>query len=237
MAVRPVRLAQLAILAVMAAALLAGAGAVLGEKKDVAGTKHDVATAGTQACIYCHLPRDAKGELLWATEPNNSGDFAGLKPLCFSCHDGTVATVGRYAFTQGGAEHVSVAGLKGQDCDRCHDPHEAGYGKFIKYAGGAAFCNNCHEEAGPDDHPVDVNVGVLGQAPLDTSWNPQAGDNQGTRLWSEDGSGPGEYVKCLSCHAPHGGLPETKMNTMGVSASHDEFLPLCQNCHYRWGGR
>ncbi len=235
MTLRPVRIAQAAIAVTVAVAILASAGVVLGEKKkDVSGTKHDVATEGTQACVYCHLPRDAEGELLWARDPNTSGEFAGLKPLCFSCHDGTVTAVGGYAFASGGPEHAGVPGLKGQDCDRCHDPHETGYGEFIKYSGGASFCSNCHQEAGPTDHPIDVDVHVLGTSPLDSSWDPDAGDIQGTRLWNAEGSGPGDYVKCLSCHAPHGGLPDTKMNTMGISGSHEEFLPLCQNCHYRW---
>jgi hypothetical protein len=75
---------------------------------------------------------------------------------------------------------------------------------------------------------------VLEQEPLDTTWDPESGDDHGTRLWNVVGTGPGDYVKCLTCHAPHGGVPGTKMNTLGMSTSHDEFLPLCQNCHYRW---
>jgi len=229
---------QVVVVIAVMAAILGSAGIVLAEKKkDVSGTKHDVATPGTQACIYCHLPREQGGELLWASDPHANDEFSGLKPLCYSCHDGTVATIGRYAFTQGYPEHESVPGLKGQDCDRCHDPHETGYGKFIKYDGGADFCNNCHAEAGPSDHPVDVSVSLLGQQPRDTTWDPDSGDSQGTRLWNAAGSGPGDQVKCLTCHAPHGGLPGTKMNTLGVSGSHEEFLPLCQNCHYRWAAR
>jgi predicted CXXCH cytochrome family protein len=229
-----VRLAQAFLLTVVAIAILGGAGLVLAEKrKDVSGTKHDIATPGNEACVSCHIPRETDGELLWASEPYVKEEFSGLKPLCYSCHDGTVATIGRYAFTQGYPEHDSVPGLKGQDCDRCHDPHEEGYGKFVKYSGGAGFCENCHEEAGPDDHPTDVDIHVLGQEPLDTVWDPDAGDDHGTRLFNADGTGPGDYVKCLSCHAPHGGLPETKMNTLGSSTSHDNFLPLCANCHYR----
>lgn len=234
---RPIRMAQLAILLVLATAILTSAGLVLAEKKkDLAGTKHDVASEGNQACVYCHLPRESEGELLWAREPNSEGTFSGLKPLCFSCHDGTVANIRKYAFRDDSPLHETVPGVKGQDCDRCHDPHETGYGKFIKYSGGADFCHNCHEEAGPGDHPIDVDVRVLGHLPLDSTWNPDVGDSQGTRLWNEDGTADGTYVKCLTCHAPHGGLPDTAMNTMGVSASHEEFMPLCQNCHYRWDG-
>lgn len=235
---RGLRVVETGLFVALMIAVLGGAGLVLAEKrKDVSGTRHDVATPGNEACVSCHIPRDSDGELLWAGDPYTRDGFSGLKPLCYSCHDGTVATIGRYAFAQGYPEHDSVPGLKGQDCDRCHDPHEKGYGKFVKYPGGAGFCVNCHEEAGPDDHPVDVDIGTLEEPPVDTTWDPDAGDSHGTRLWNEDGSGPGDKVQCLTCHAPHGGLPETKMNTLGVSAKHGDFLPLCQNCHFPGAGR
>lgn len=233
----PMRAVQGVIVIAVAMAILAGAGLVLADnKKDVSGTKHDVATEGTQACIYCHLPRQADGELLWAREPNSEGTFSGLKPLCFSCHDGTVANIRKYAFRDDSPLHETLPGVKGQDCDRCHDPHETGYGKFIKYPEGAGFCQNCHEEAGAGGHPVDVDVRVLGHLPLDSTWNPDAGDSEGTRLWNETGTEAGNYVKCLSCHAPHGGLPDTSMNTMEVSA-HEELKSMCQNCHYGPAGQ
>lgn len=235
MTMRSLRLAQAAMLVALTVVVLGSAGLVLAEKrKDVSGTRHDLATPGNEACVSCHIPRETDGELLWAGDPYAKEEFSGLKPLCYSCHDGTVATIGRYAFTDGYPEHVGVPGLKGQDCDRCHDPHESGYGKFVKVSGGANFCESCHEDAGPGDHPVDVDIDVLEQEPVDTTWDPGTGDGHGTRLWDEEGAGPGDYVKCLTCHAPHGGVPDTKMNTLGSSTSHDEFLPLCQNCHYRW---
>jgi hypothetical protein len=57
------------------------------------------------------------------------GTFSGLRPLCFSCHDGTVANIRKYAFRDDGPLHLIVQGVKGQDSDRCYDPHETGYGK------------------------------------------------------------------------------------------------------------
>lgn len=234
MSTHGLRLIQAGLVIALAAAVLGGGGLVLAEKrKDVSGTPHDVATPGNESCVSCHIPRESDGELLWAGDPYPREEFSGLKPLCYSCHDGTVATAGRYAFSQGYPEHLSVPGLKGQDCDRCHDPHDKGYGKFVKYSGGAGFCENCHADAGPEDHPTDVDISGLEQEPLDTTWDPDTGDYHGTRLWNESGTGPGNYVQCLTCHAPHGGVPETKMNTLGISTTHDEFLPLCQNCHYR----
>ena len=226
---------QVAAAAILSLAfLMHGSGTILGEDRRISETQHDVAIPGTPVCMYCHIPHATNAEALWASKPNMSGPFSGLRPLCFSCHDGTVTSLGSFAFDLSRPLHLRSPGVVGADCDRCHDPHETGYGDFIRYSGGASFCSNCHQEAGPTDHPIDVDVHVLGTSPLDSSWDPDAGDIQGTRLWNAEGSGPGDYVKCLSCHAPHGGLPDTKMNTMGISGSHEEFLPLCQNCHYRW---
>ena len=92
---------RLAAAIAVAAVLIASAGAVLGKTKEVAGTKHDVSSPGVSPCTYCHVPRDTQGALLWARSPNDVGRFSGLKTLCFSCHDGTVTTVGTYAFDAG----------------------------------------------------------------------------------------------------------------------------------------
>ncbi len=227
---------RLAAAIAVAAVLIASAGAVLGKTKEVAGTKHDVSSPGVSPCTYCHVPRDTQGALLWARSPNDVGRFSGLKTLCFSCHDGTVTTVGTYAFDAGRPQHLTKPGVKGQDCDRCHDPHEAGYGKFVKLPLGANLCQNCHERAGPTNHPVDVNAADAGIVPIDTSWDPYRGDFNGTRLWNIEGTGPGAYVKCLTCHSPHGGQPGTEINTVAFTKSRTSFLPLCQNCHRKQGG-
>jgi predicted CXXCH cytochrome family protein len=228
-------IAAAAVVIAAAILLLVGAEVVLGLMKDVSGTKHDVATPGVSPCLSCHLPRDPEGQTLWASDPNSSGAFSGQKPLCFSCHDGTVTATGSYVFESGSPEHLSSPGLKGQDCDRCHDPHETGYGKFIKLPGGANFCQNCHPRAGPSDHPIDVDSRAAGIQPADSDWDPNVGDFSGTRLWDMEGTGPGNFVKCLSCHSPHGGEPDTLINTLAFESSHESFLTLCQNCHYGWG--
>ena len=217
--------------------LFVASGIVFGAEKKVAGTKHDVATPGTPVCVYCHGQQNPEGETLWAQKPNTTGQFSGLKPLCFSCHDGTVTAVGNYVFDTSRPEHFRNPGIKGQDCDRCHDPHEAGYSKFIKLPGGANFCQNCHAYAGSANHPTDVDARAAGITPADGDWNPYASDFSGTRLWDQQGTGPGSYVKCLTCHSPHGSQPGTAINTIPFSMAQQGALPLCQNCHYNRSDR
>ncbi len=212
------------VLVAMGVVLAARGRVAFGDEKDVTGTKHGVSIPGTSVCVNCHVPHDAGADALWASKPNTSGPFAGLRPLCFSCHDGTVTTVGTFAFDLSRPLHLRSPGVKGADCDRCHDAHGTPYAKFLKLPGGADFCRNCHTKAGPVNHPVDVNARELGIAPVDSSWDPYHGDYSGTRLWNADGTGPGDYVKCLSCHATHGGTPGTQFNTMPT-------VTLCQNCH------
>ena len=218
------------------AVLVLGTNVVLGKNKEVAGTKHDVAAPGVSPCTLCHIPKDPQGDMVWSLPPNNTGLYAGMRPLCFSCHDGTVTAVGAYVFDPTTPTHKSNPGLKGEDCDRCHDPHETGYGKFVKYARGANMCQNCHSRAGPSDHPVNVNAIAKGIVPKDSAFDPYKEDFSGTRLWNLEGTGPGDYVKCLTCHAPHGGAPNTALSTIAfTSTGHTSFLPLCANCHFKWG--
>jgi len=215
--------------------LLGRAGAALSEHKDVAGTKHDVASAGTPACVYCHVPRDAAGQLLWpGGEPDPDGNLAGQKRLCFSCHDGTVTRDRSYVFDPSRPEHVRKPGVEGQDCDRCHNAHEAKNEKFLKMSSQAEFCWNCHFRAGPADHPVGVDVVAAGMRPPDTTFDPESGDFSGTRLWNAEGTGPGNFVMCLSCHSTHGGQPNTKIITgLNSPPDVDFFQALCMSCHTR----
>lgn len=209
-----------------------GVDVALSEHKDVASTAHNVATAGTPVCIYCHVPRDAAGQLLWPNgQPNAKSDFAGLKRLCFSCHDGTVTRERSYVFNPERPDHVRTAGVTGQDCDRCHDAHGTSNKKFLRVPANANFCWNCHFRAGPADHPVGVDAIAAGMHPVDTQFNPKAGDYSGTRLWNEDGTGPGNRVMCLTCHNPHGGQPNTLITTVEYDSEGGSFQALCRSCH------
>lgn len=53
-------------------------------------------------------------------------------------------------------------------------------------------------------------------------------------LWNAAGNAPGDLIKCLSCHSPHGGQPDTEINTLAFNSSHKSFLPLGQ-VQYRYG--
>jgi len=218
--------------------LAVGTGVVMGDGKRVTGTKHDVASPGTAVCVYCHVPQDPEGDLLWADGPQTADSpLKGLKSLCFSCHDGTVAgSNDTFVFDPARPDHPIAPGERGQDCDRCHDAHFSGYGDFIKLPGGANFCRDCHPRAGPADHPVDIDAAAAGVTPVDHQWNPLKGDFTGTRLWDTAGAATGGQVKCLSCHSPHGGQPGTKMNTVAVSPTNPSQLAICQACHQRQGG-
>jgi predicted CXXCH cytochrome family protein len=225
---------RLVVVALVVVAGLAGATVVLGKDKDVSGTKHDVAAPGVAPCTECHIPRNPEGEVLWARDPNSSGPMAGMKAICFSCHDGTVTSVGTYVFDPGKPTHLSNPGIKGQDCDRCHDPHEAGYGKFVKQPRAANMCQSCHQRMADSDHPIDIDALAAGEAPKDAHFDPATGDFNGSRLFNAEGTGPGTQVKCLSCHSPHGASPGTSLNTVAFSSGHNSFLPLCANCHAGW---
>ncbi len=231
----PIRtLAYASGLLLAGALLLMGVGIAFGEQKPVAGTKHDVSVGGVPPCAYCHEQRDPAGDVLWRRTSGPDSDFSPVKALCFSCHDGTVTSVGVYVFDPSRPLHPMSPGVKGQDCDRCHDPHDPGAGKFIKRPGGASFCMDCHPRAGLG-HPVDVDAIAAGKVPIDSTWDPAHGDFNGTRLWNSDGTGPGNYVKCLTCHSPHGGQPGSAMNTYTAPAGDHSFSALCFNCHNRDG--
>ena len=214
------------------ATLRGGAVGVLSEHKDVAGTQHNVASAGVPVCIYCHIPRDAAGQLLWpGGQPDPDGPLSGEKRMCFSCHDGTVVPDRSYVFNSERPDHLRTPGAEGQDCDRCHDPHGTDNQKFLRLPANANFCWNCHFRAGPTDHPIGVDARELGVHPADTEFSPKDGDYTGTRLWNEAGTGPGNLVMCLTCHSPHGGQPGTEMITLGSSSREEVFATLCRSCH------
>lgn len=215
------------------AIVVIGVGSALGEGKKVSGTRHDVATPGSAVCTYCHVPRDPGDEVLWESggEGGTEVERWSVKSLCFSCHDGTVTATGSYVFDPNRPQHPSTAGFSDQDCTRCHDPHDDGQKKFLKLPGDANFCQNCHSRAGPMNHPVNIDPHVSGIVPLDEEFDPGAGDFSGTRLWNPQGDGPGNIIKCLTCHSPHGGQPGSEINTVAVSGFRDPAESICQNCH------
>ena len=196
---------------------------------EIVNSKHNLGSPGSPACLACHQPHNAKGSYLWARAV---GAGSGLRPLCYSCHDGSVTSVGSEAFNPNLSQHVVSGGTKGQDCDRCHDPHRNTWKFTTLTSTNADVCSACHGLNTGNDHPVNVNDTAW--LPADRVWDPVANDLSGTRLFDSTGtslvtSGPG-YVKCLTCHAAHGGSGAS-LNTMPLTSATNSTSPLCQNCH------
>jgi predicted CXXCH cytochrome family protein len=58
----------------------------------VEGSDHDLSAGAASLCTTCHLPHNALGDNLWASTPD--GTFSGVQDLCYTCHDGSVTSVG-----------------------------------------------------------------------------------------------------------------------------------------------
>lgn len=217
-------------------AILLTFGLTLGEQGKVVSSEHDLGirsyVSGVGACETCHLPHDASGESLWAEGPYPEGKpFSGAAPLCYSCHDGTVTDSGAYAFDPELAHHPITPGKVGEDCDMCHDPHVPDYGNFVLFPSGANLCRACHARSYDRFHTLNVPATEVGFAPHDSAWDPDDGDFSGNRLWDADGSRPGEYLKCLSCHSAHAAATEKTLLTMRYRDETSTVAPLCRNCH------
>lgn len=170
------------------------------DKSQVVSSPHNVAGPGENPCESCHIPHDANGDFLWARNPSTStagsgvvtanddtGVSSDIKPMCYSCHDGGVASVGLLTTfsathtnhrTRAASSITSAPGVTpvtyrgpGRDCDLCHDPHDDGNSKFLKYerytthaypAGwysinkGGNVCASCHT-GNVDGAIVDAN--------------------------------------------------------------------------------
>ena len=218
--------------AIAALALALTLTRTMGQQGNVMGSDHDLGSAGVSACEQCHIPHAAYGDLLWSQPPSSAeGPYSGDRILCYSCHDGTVTPEGSFVFDQMLSQHPVTAGEFGQDCDMCHDAHSPDYGNFLLFPSGANLCKTCHAKATFTDHPSNADAVAAGYVPADSDWDPNAGDFSGTRLWDPQGSQPGNRVKCLSCHAAHGAVKDTALNTMPLNDPETTASPLCQNCH------
>ena len=226
----------LVVLGLLALAWLARFSLTLGDQGRVAGTVHDLGVTGppgVSLCETCHLPHDAGAGRLWAGEPRADGTpLSGLSSMCYSCHDGTVAE-GSYVFDRDTGQHPVAAGVTGEDCDSCHDPHVSDYGGFLLFPSGANLCRVCHGEGDKTGHSMDVDASGAGQAPRDTHWDPDEGDFSGTRLWNLAGSAEGAYLKCLSCHAAHGAAFAKTLLTWEDTQGAGIAASLCRECHPR----
>jgi predicted CXXCH cytochrome family protein len=213
--------------------LALGSVALAAGGEQVIGSAHDLSGGNGSPCSSCHVSGDASRGFLWAVTPNTGGGaFSGLKAVCYSCHDGSVTSTGSYVFSTRSSVYShevtpleSGAAPLGDDCDRCHDPHDDSNTKFLSVTGGADVCSDCHD-TGEHAHPMDVQTDF----PLLRSWDPAATPPMvGTRLWDAAGTAVrttgSAYIKCETCHAPHGAVTE-ELNTLT-----DKGGALCINCH------
>ncbi len=113
----------------------------------VAGSDHDLSAGAQELCFACHVPHNASGDKLWSSTP--SGTFSGVADLCYTCHDGSITTIGQgTVFNATLEQHLTV----GADCsadDGCHDVHNQnpnGTGRFLLVTEtNNSYCETCHD--------------------------------------------------------------------------------------------
>ncbi len=124
-------------------------------KSDIFGSDHDIGSAGSPTCAQCHTPHQTEALYLWSMQPNSgySGESSVL-PLCYSCHDGSVAQSGSYIpdashnhpqgvmmydpnddgdmsdaypITEHASYETSCKKCMEPDCIKCHDAHSGAW--------------------------------------------------------------------------------------------------------------
>lgn len=220
-------------LAIMA--LVMAPAVVLG---GVAGSDHDLTGQGQKLCFACHIPHNALGDKLWASTP--SGTFTGVADLCYTCHDGSVTTVGtQTAFDAAKEQHATV----GPDCSgegACHDVHNQnpnGTGRFVVVTEtNGSYCESCHDATqfpgaeGLGDHTAGLTHYTNGStftcnqchtihgATAQTT-NPPGLTNPILLADNQTGAAYGDF--CISCH--NGTAPAAAAEGTGGVAATDVF--------------
>lgn len=216
--------------------LLAAAGLVLlllpaTSMAGVVGSDHDLQvsdTAGGTAtvCYSCHVPHNAYGDKLWATgvSASDSTDFGDIGALCYSCHDGSLTTIGQATVFNTSLEQHKPLGIGCSDATAgCHDVHNQNAnltGKFlvIDQVDGS-YCVDCHDDA-----------------PYYTSPAPPGGDHRTTVGGNHQSNNDG--FKCQQCHTPHGATkqgtnPGTLTNPILLADNQTGtyYGDFCVSCH------
>ncbi len=109
-------------------------------KSEIIETDHDLASPGSPTCEHCHLPHKANDMYLWALDPDP--DYTGeseVLPLCYSCHDNTVAN-GSYIPD---AEHNHPQGVVQYDPD--HIPDSGDEYPITEHERYESSCKKCME--------------------------------------------------------------------------------------------
>lgn len=122
-------------------------------------------------CVGCHGIHNAKGDIIFAVEPNKKSvnpqtkqPFTGITALCLGCHEtidrggmGIAAVSATHSHPYGVTPNAKVANVPGVflrdgklECVGCHDPHPSNPNyKYLRVdtAKGATmgnFCAMCH---------------------------------------------------------------------------------------------
>jgi predicted CXXCH cytochrome family protein len=205
-----------------AVALLALPGMALA---GIAGGDHDFsggAVGGGQAalCQSCHLPHNAAGTKIWWVTP--TGTFTGVQDLCFSCHNGTISTVGATTvMNTSKAQHTSPGTSDCSGTGACHNVHDQNPdlgGKFLvlNLGGNTSYCIGCHDADGP---PAPMPAG------------PGGDHTTGNQHFTN-----GAAFDCDQCHSVHGAVPQGQGSEYFLLGDNfpvgDSYKgAFCQSCH------
>ena len=203
----------------------------------IQGGDHDLTGTGRDLCFACHIPHNALGAKLWAQTP--SGTFTGVQDLCYTCHDGSVTSIGSAtAFNATKQQHKAV----GSDCSStsgCHDVHNQNpnlTGKFttpgVTLTAGN-YCTTCHDAtpfpgaAGLGDHTaglthfINSTTFTCNQCHTIHGATPQTTNPAGLThpiLLANNQPGAFYGAFCISCHNGTAPAPAA-VGTGGVAAT------------------
>ncbi len=178
-------------------------------KGDIFGSDHDTGTPGNPTCAQCHTPHKAEGMYLWASVPYSP--YAGeseILPLCFSCHDGSVASDGSYFVD---ADHNHPQGTVMYDPD--HVPGTGDEYPITEHAMYETSCKKCMEPDCGKCHDAHSSAWVF----LDTERFTPA-DHDGDTV-------PEDYMNASICAWCHEG------SRHGIQSYDDENNPIPHTTH------
>jgi hypothetical protein len=222
-------------------------------KSGIINTDHDLASPGSPTCEHCHLPHRSLGMYLWAMapDPDYTGDSVML-PLCYSCHDNTVANGSYIPDAEHNHPMDTPAWLLGRedyeanckkcmepDCAKCHDAHDDTW-VFLDserfdpwdYDGdtvpedfmNASICAWCHEG---DHHGMETWEEII---PVPADGDPEVEDDCGNEA-DDDGDGVADDGCVIEQKVPHTTHPEMVSEPEGA----ENFDPPA-GANLRWWG-
>lgn len=224
------------LLTIMMVAMLALPATVLA---GVAGGDHDMTGGGDKLCFACHIPHNALGDKLWASTAGSA--FGGtVADLCYTCHDGSVTSIGSTtAFDLAKEQHATV----GADCSgptgTCHNVHDQNpnlTGKFLSVtATNNSYCETCHDATqfsgaeGLGDHTAGITHFTDGTFTCNQCHTAHGATAQTTNpagltnpiLLADNQPGAFYGAFCISCH--NGTAPTAATLGSGGQAASDVF--------------